>query len=238
MTKNSFYFQLLIFNFIFPKIDKDFFSTSNNICILIKIFKFSILDQPVKDKQISIIKQESDLITSQSSASLTSKSVSDFENELTPPIVPKINVMTPELVAALDRSNVSCRNAMYIISATLQSVGVDLTSVNISYKTIQRSRIALRKEIAKGLKDELKFEDNYIVHWDGKLLTDITGTDTVDRLPIVLTSCGGEQLLGVPELKSGTANDQAVAILETLEQWGLSSYVKGMCFDTAAVNTG
>ncbi|CAG5109326.1 Protein of unknown function, partial [Cotesia congregata] len=46
------------------------------------------INQPVKDKQISIIKQESDLITSQSSASLTSKSVSDFENELTPPIVP------------------------------------------------------------------------------------------------------------------------------------------------------
>ncbi|KAK4883353.1 hypothetical protein RN001_006672 [Aquatica leii] len=127
---------------------------------------------------------------------------------------------------------------MYIIAATLKSVGVHLNSVNISYKTIQRSRIALREEIAKGLKNELKFEDNYIVHWDGKLLTDITGTDTVDRLPIVLTSCNAEQLLGVPKLKSGTANDQAVAILETLKQWGLSSYVKGMCFDTAAVNTG
>ncbi|XP_050339954.1 uncharacterized protein LOC126766137 [Bactrocera neohumeralis] len=194
--------------------------------------------QPVRDTELPITKQESDIIASQSSVSLTSKSVSDYENELTPPFVPKIKVMTPELVAALDRSNVSSRNAMYIISATLKSVGVDLKTVNISYKTIQRSRNVLRKEIAEGLKDGLKLEANYIVHWDGKLLTDITGTDTVDRLPIILTSCGTEQLLGVPKLKSGSASDQAVAILETLKQWGVSSYVKGMCFDTAAINTG
>lgn len=74
-----------------------------------------------------------------------------------------------------------------------------MNNVNISYKTIQRSRIALRKEIAEGLKDALRFEDNYIVHWDGKLLTDITGTESVDRLPIILTLCGVEQLLGVPK---------------------------------------
>lgn len=205
--------------------------------MFIKIFKFSVEDQSVKD-EIPIPRQESDIITSQSSASLTSKTISDFENELKPCMTSKINLMTPELVAALDRANVSSRNATYILAATLKSVGFDLNSVNISYKTIQRNRIALRKEIVEGLKDELKFEDNYIVHWDGKILTDIIGTDSVDRLPIILTSCGTEQLLGVPKLKSGSANDQAVAILETLKQWGVSSYVKGMCFDTAAVNTG
>ncbi|KAK4882609.1 hypothetical protein RN001_005928 [Aquatica leii] len=87
------------------------------------------INQPVKDKQIPIIRQESDIIISQSSASLTSKSVSDFENELTPPITTKINVMTPELVAALDRSNVSSLTFKELEEALNES-DIDLSDEN------------------------------------------------------------------------------------------------------------
>lgn len=74
--------------------------------------------------------------------------------------------MTLQLASALYRANVSSRNTSYILASTLKSVGFDLNKVNISYKTIQRGRIALRKEIAEGLKDVLRFEDHYtsIVH--------------------------------------------------------------------------
>lgn len=155
-----------------------------------------------------------------------------------PKLIPKINIITPELAAALDRANVSSRNATYILAATLKSLGIDIQSVNLSYKTIQRNRIFHRKNIAEGLREDLKFNDNYVVHWDGKLLSDIVGTEVVDRLPILLTSCGSEQLLGVPKLDSGTGVEQALAVQSTLKQWGVSDYVKAVCFDTAATNTG
>lgn len=148
--------------------------------MLIKVFKFVIIDQPVEDEQAPMPRQECYIMPSQSSVSLTLKSISDFENELTPPTTSKINLMTPKLASALDRTNVSSKNATFILAATLKSVGFVLNNVNISYKTIQRSRIALRKEIAEGLKDALRFKGHYIVHWDGKLLTDITGTESVD----------------------------------------------------------
>lgn len=96
-----------MFNWIFIQSGKFLFYTSNNFRLLIKIFKFLIVDQPVEDEQTPMPRQESDIMPSQSSASLTSKSISDFENELTPPATSKINLMTPELVSALDRANVS-----------------------------------------------------------------------------------------------------------------------------------
>lgn len=165
--------------------------------------------------------------------------VSDFEDELlTQKQNPKINVMTSELASALDRANVTSRNAMYIIAITLKNVGINLQDVNLSRSTIHRSRISLRKDIAVGLKEELKLDDNYVVHWDGKLLTDIIGSDTVDRLPIVLTSSGTEQLLGVPKIGSGTGLEQASAVYSTLNQWGVSPYIKALCFDTEPANTG
>lgn len=149
----------------------------------------------------------------------------------------KINIMTPELVAALDRANASSRNATYILAAALKGDGVDIQNVNLSYSTIHRKRILLREDIAKELKENLKLNDNYVVHWDGKILSDIVGSDSVDRLPVVLTSSGEEQLLGVPKMSSGTGIDQAPAVYSTLNDWGVSRYVKAMCFDTAPTNT-
>ncbi|GBP52030.1 hypothetical protein EVAR_97500_1 [Eumeta japonica] len=39
-------------------------------------------------------------------------------------------------------------------------------------------------------------------------------------------------------MDSESAQNQTTAILRTLDEWGLSRYVKAMCFDTTAVNTG
>lgn len=165
--------------------------------------------------------------------------VSDFEIELlTENQSSKINIITPELAAALDRSNVSSRNATYILAAALKSVGFNIQNVNLSYKTIQRHRIIHRKKIAEGLKEDLKFNENYVVHWDGKLLSDIVGSETVDRLPVLLTSSGSEQLLGIPKINEGTGIEQALAVHSTLEKWGVSEFIKAICFDTAATNTG
>ncbi|XP_074096511.1 uncharacterized protein LOC141528767 isoform X3 [Cotesia typhae] len=84
----------------------------------------------------------------------------------------------------------------------------------------------------------LATHDKYVVHWDGKMLNDLVGSKSVERLPVILTAFGTEQLLGVPKMNSGTADNQTSAILSTLSEWGITNYVKAMCFDTTAVNTG
>jgi len=35
------------------------------------------------------------------------------------------------------------------------------------------------------------------VHWDGKLMPDLTGRDNVDRLPILVSTMGETKLLGI-----------------------------------------
>ncbi|XP_044591358.1 uncharacterized protein LOC123269562 [Cotesia glomerata] len=188
----------------------------------------------------TIIASEKSVLLSEQSLSLATNFGSDLSYEPPMPVVktPKINVLTAELIAVLDRTNVSSRNAMFIITAVLSSVGIKVEETTLSYRTIQRARMIVRKEIAVGLKNDFKSHDKYVIHWDGKLLQDIVGSKSVDRLSVLLTAFGVEQLLGVPKMDSGSAQNQTTAILRTSDEWGLSRYVKAMCFDTTAVNTG
>ncbi|ESN94365.1 hypothetical protein HELRODRAFT_164196 [Helobdella robusta] len=76
------------------------------------------------------------------------------------------------------------------------------------------------------------------VHWDGKLLLDLTGNQKVDRLPIVVAGAGVEKLLSVPKLESGTGERQATEVHECLLEWNLEESVKALVFDTTASNSG
>jgi len=80
------------------------------------------------------------------------------------------------------------------------------------------------------------------MHWDSKLLPDITGVDMgkVDRLPVLISSLvdGNTKLLGVPELVSRSGHAAAVAVLDLLKLWQCNAFVIAMCFDTTASNTG
>lgn len=173
------------------------------------------------------------------SSSQTSNVVSDYENQLSQQFQPKkINVMTPELCAALDRGKVTSRNAIFILAAAYKSVGIDLSTLNLSHSTIHRARIQQRSNIAQDLKKEFRSDDRYVVHWDGEILPDILDSQSVDRIAVLLSVSGVDQLLGVPKADNGTAHEQSSAVITTLNQWNVAPYVKAMCFDTPAVNTG
>ncbi|CAH0560567.1 unnamed protein product [Brassicogethes aeneus] len=76
------------------------------------------------------------------------------------------------------------------------------------------------------------------IHWDTKLLPSSFGSEKVDRLPIVVTSSTGEQILGVPSLSRGTGNLMSKAVFEYLKKWNILELVRVMCFDTTSSNTG
>lgn len=53
-----------------------------------------------------------------------------------------------------------------------------------------------------------------MIHWDSKILTG----KNVDRLPIIATAMDVEQLLGVPEMPSGTRYEISSAVFDILQR--------------------
>lgn len=145
-----------------------------------------------------------------------------------------------KLASALDRCKVSDRDAVYIIISVAESLGSDIKDLIINRSSIKRyreqSRFTLTNEIRKAF--SVSSLNSVVLHWDGKILPNLTGKQTVDRLPVVITNNGSEQLLGVPKLLQGTAKAQAEAVYQYVVEWGLKDYIKALCFDTTASNTG
>ena len=83
------------------------------------------------------------------------------------------------------------------------------------------------------------------VHWDGKLMEDITTKKHIDRLPILVSGANTdiniantEKLLKNSKLTSGTGASQAEAVVKCLDDWHHRDQVVALSFDTTASNTG
>jgi len=132
------------------------------------------------------------------------------------------------VAAALDRTLLSDRNAVYVLSAAASSLGHDVQELSINRSNIRRSRINTRQRIAELIKEYFDPSIPLTVHWDGKLLPALTGTDKVDRLPVIVTGGGLSKLLGVPKLSSGTGQAMAKAVMDCLEDWGVKERIQAM----------
>jgi len=70
-----------------------------------------------------------------------------------------------------------------------------------------------------------------LLHWDRKLLPDITANkETVHRIAVLVTGGGEEMLLGVLKIGSGTGKQQAEACLTTFDEWGIRQQIYGLVF--------
>ena len=153
-----------------------------------------------------------------------------------------VDVISPEVAAALDRTNTSDRKAAHIFSA-LASTGQlqhDVEELIISPSAIRRARMKHRELFASEVKATFDPEVPLILHWDGKIMDDFTGPgrEHVDRLPILVSGQNVVKLLSVPKLHDGTAATISRAVTESMDEWGLRNRIKGLCFDTTASNTG
>lgn len=70
------------------------------------------------------------------------------------------------------------------------------------------------------------------------MLPELTGQEMVDRLPVILSHRGGEQLLGVPKLQSSTGAEIADSVYKLLIDWNVADAIAGASFDTTASNSG
>ena len=141
-------------------------------------------------------------------------------------------------MAALDRTKTTSRNATYVLSEAASSLGHNLDTVNTSRSSIHRARTKFRMLASTSLKSDLCAAVPVTVHWDGKLMEDLTTKKYVDRFLVLICGSGTEQLLGVPKLSSETGEVLAAAVVQCLKEWGIEERVVALCFDTTASNTG
>lgn len=147
-------------------------------------------------------------------------------------------IVGEKLAVSLDVTKLSDRNAALVLTSTIKELGCDPADYSVNYSSIRRQRIKTRQSLAENLKKEFSPDVPLTVHWDGKMLEDISGHTVVDRLPILVSGENVDQLLSVPKLESGSGELTATAVYDTVLSWGLSDKVKSLCFDTTAVNTG
>lgn len=97
-----------------------------------------------------------------------------------------------------------------------------------------------RETTAAKLKQNYKLNDSEpcVVHFDGKILPDISGKNKVDRLPVIVSNKNGNQLLGVPRIQNGTGKEICSAVFDIISDWGLLNNVQAISCDTTASNTG
>jgi len=149
----------------------------------------------------------------------------------------KRKLTATEVTSTLDRCAVSARKARAIIACTAS--GSNLAGLSAS--TIYRHRVRNREFLAKQIKNEFTAADYSVVHWDGKLLANLTDGgkgEKVDRVAVLVSGGGKNKLLGVPKATSGTGESQANVVHACLLEWGLEDKVVGMCFDNTPSNTG
>jgi len=147
-------------------------------------------------------------------------------------------LLDSNLAVSLDVAKLSVRKATVVLMNTIKRLGSDPLEYNVHTSSIRRQRILYRQEIAESVKNVFIPEVPLTIHWDGKIIEDISGHETVARLPILVSGKSVDQLLAIPKLISGTGKSIASTVYETTLSWGLGDKIKCMSFDTTAVNNG
>ncbi|KAK2717035.1 hypothetical protein QYM36_007247 [Artemia franciscana] len=147
-------------------------------------------------------------------------------------------VVTPELAAALDRTKVSDRKAVFVIAETAKSLGMTIDQLALNRDSVRRLRAKHRIRSSASIRAKFQSDVPLVVHWDGKLIPDLIGKEKVDRLPVLVSGKEVLQLLTVAKLPSGTGEAPASAVFGAIEDWGIPGNIRAMCFDTTSSNTG
>ena len=88
----------------------------------------------------------------------------------------KKKVINPAFCSALDRLKIPNHSGSLVLSTICQGLGANIDYFSTSYKSLQYACIENRKEVAKRISLKFKPQVLLTVHWDGKLLLDLTSS--------------------------------------------------------------
>ena len=118
------------------------------------------------------------------------------------------------MAAALDKCQISERDSTHLLIAFVEAASLDPNEYIINRTSIRESRAKYREHYERKVTEAFHTLNvkSVSIHWDTKLLENATGK-RVDRLSIVATAPGVEQLLGVPGISNGTGLEISSAVL-------------------------
>ncbi|GBN23047.1 hypothetical protein AVEN_125443-1 [Araneus ventricosus] len=105
--------------------------------------------------------------------------------------------ITPKLVAALDKCQLSMGDSVFV----LEALACNIDEFPISKSSIQRIQTEKRKERTESIKIDFQNEVSDVVtlHWDGKLLPALSARKSKEeRLPIVISYGLKKQRIALP----------------------------------------
>jgi len=146
------------------------------------------------------------------------------------------SIVTSDVVSALDKTKVNDRNAMYVLSATIQ--GSIFKTLLLIESQFWQARREYREKIVNELKASFVLTIPLTVHWDGKRLLALMSKDKVHCLAVIVSGDGVMKLLGEPKIPNGTGKAQSTAVYDLLKEWNLIECIYFMSFDTTASNSG
>ncbi|GBN12167.1 hypothetical protein AVEN_269036-1 [Araneus ventricosus] len=179
-------------------------------------------------KYVSASKSSASYVSLQESSSSTSSESIDSEDFptliessefLTSKSVTRKDFITPKLVAALDRCQLSMGDSMFVLEATIDALGCNIDEFPISMSSIQRIRTEKRKERVESIKIDFQNEvpDAVTLNWNGKLLPALNARKSKEeRLPIVISYGLKRQLIALPRLDNSTGKEQAQAVWKAI----------------------
>lgn len=139
----------------------------------------------------------------------------------------RTKIFSLALLAMMDRCKMSARKGAAI---AITALGPKAQDAAVNKSTLQRMRVQFRKETDAAVGRTCRIPGPLTIHWDSKLLNDITGEEKVDSLPVVIRGGGQEQLLGVPKLASGSGLNEAVAVTDLVGKNGFDVAAKVKSF--------
>lgn len=156
-------------------------------------------------------------------------------------------IQSPIVTSAIDRINISAEQFRQVMAPIAVVAKAKTSNIRLSRSTIKRRRKRNREDIATTIKDNFVSQaklSNFVVHWDGKLLADMTNKNyalkkhKVDRIAVAVSGNGSSKLLGIPRAYSGTGICMAQVVFDEVKKWNITKNVVAMCSDTTNSNTG
>ena len=167
--------------------------------------------------------------------------------------LPRDILNSPEVCSMLDRTGTTSRKAVGVVSSILRTGKIDgkqadLSQFSLSRPGLERKRVHNRSVLMEQEIEEfqVKMPARAALHWDGKLIKDVTGV--LQENEAILVSGAPHYLegkiLNVSKLVNEEGNPtssglaQAAACLEQVKVWGVEKNIVALVFDTTSSNSG
>ena len=125
-----------------------------------------------------------------------------------------------------------------VVAAITNHGGGDIDDLSLSKSTARRYRGAARAELSSEIKKTFTCSTTAQINFDGKLLPNLEGFSSVNRLAVVLVQKEENKILCIASTDDSTGKTEAESVKKSLDDWQLTSYIVSMGFDTTSSNTG